>query len=68
LVRCKKYRLASALAGAILVGALTGCYNPRFPSESPVASPPENQQDSSQNPVVRDRRDSAAGSGASTPH
>lgn len=53
--------------GAALVGALAGCYNPRFPSESPTATPPpENQQDSSQNHVVRDRRDSAAGSGSST--
>jgi hypothetical protein len=67
LARCKKYRLASLATGALLMAALAGCYNPRFPSESPTASPPpENQQDSSRNHVVRDRRDGAAGSGSST--
>jgi hypothetical protein len=49
------------------LAALAGCYNPRFPSESPTANPPpENQQDSQQNHVVRDRRDSAAGNGSSS--
>jgi hypothetical protein len=50
-----------------VLAALAGCYNPRFLSESPTASPPpENEQDSQQDPVVRDRRDSAAGNGASS--
>jgi hypothetical protein len=38
---------------------LAGCYNPRFPSDSSAA--PQNTQQSD----ARDRRDSAAGSGAS---
>jgi predicted small lipoprotein YifL len=54
-------RRSAALAAVLM--ALTGCYNPRFPSEAPgAASTPDTGQDH----VVRDRRDTAAGSGSSS--
>jgi hypothetical protein len=48
------------------LAALAGCYNPRFPSESPSAASQESQQRQQQD-AVRDRRDSAVGSGSSAP-
>jgi hypothetical protein len=48
------------------LAALAGCYNPRFPSESPSAASQESQQRRQQE-AVRDRRDSAVGSGSSSP-
>jgi hypothetical protein len=56
-------RLGFMSRSAILMFALAtlaGCYNPRFPSDS-SAAPQDNQQSD-----ARDRRDSAAGSGASS--
>jgi hypothetical protein len=53
--------MGKALTILAALAALAGCYNPRFPSEDSTAS----QQDPSQDNIVRDRRDSAAGSGSS---
>jgi hypothetical protein len=53
--------MGRALTILAALAALAGCYNPRFPSESPSAASQDAQQDN----IVRDRRDGAAGSGAS---
>ena len=53
--------MGKALTLAAALAALAGCYNPRFPSEDATASPQDPPPDS----IVRERRDSAAGSGAS---
>jgi hypothetical protein len=47
------------------VTALAGCYNPRYPSETPGAEPLPHETGNSQDTSVRARRDSAAGSGSS---
>ena len=54
--------MGKALTILAALAALAGCYNPRFPSEDPTAA----QQDPPQDNIVRDRRDSAAGSGSSS--
>ena len=51
------------LATLALFAALSGCYNPRFPSEAPSAA----TQDDPPANVVRDRRNEAAGSGSTRP-
>jgi hypothetical protein len=48
-----------------VVSALAGCYNPRYPSETPGAEPLPRETGNSQETSVRARRDSAAGSGSS---
>ena len=48
-----------------VVSALAGCYNPRYPSETPGAESYPRETGNSQETSVRDRRDTAAGSGAS---
>ena len=48
------------------VWALAGCFNPRYPSETPGAESLPRETGNSQETSVRDRRDSAAGSGASS--
>lgn len=50
------------LALAAALAFLAGCYNPRYPSDSPGTERPV---DSQQNVSNRDRRDSGAGSGGS---
>jgi hypothetical protein len=50
---------------AAAVCALAGCYNPRYPSETPGAEPAPHETGNSQETSVRARRDGAAGSGAS---
>lgn len=54
-------RLLAVLAA---VCALTGCYNPRYPSETPGAEALPRETGNSQETSVRDRRDRAAGSGS----
>jgi len=46
--------------------ALAGCFNPRYPSETPGAEAVPHETGNSQETSVRDRRDSAAGSGSSS--
>lgn len=58
--------MARTLIYLAALAALAGCYNPRFPSESPSAASQESQQRPQQE-AVRDRRDSAVGSGSSAP-
>ena len=53
--------MGKALTILAALAALAGCYNPRFPSEDDTAA-----QDPPPDSIVRDRRDSAAGSGSST--
>ncbi len=51
----------------IALASLAGCYNPRYPSETPGAEPLPRETGNSQETSVRqNRRDSAAGSGASS--
>jgi hypothetical protein len=47
------------------VSAFAGCYNPRYPSETPGAEPLPHETGNSQETSVRARRDGAAGSGSS---
>ncbi len=47
------------------VSALAGCYNPRYPSETPGAESVPHETGNSQETSVRERRDGAAGSGSS---
>ncbi|HEY5897204.1 MAG TPA: hypothetical protein VIV54_06550 [Burkholderiales bacterium] len=54
------------IALVLAVCAFAGCYNPRFPSETPGAEPLPRETGNSQETSARqNRRDSAAGSGAS---
>jgi hypothetical protein len=53
--------MGKALTILAALAALAGCYNPRFPSEDATAAPHDPPPDN----IVRDRRDSAAGSGSS---
>lgn len=46
------------------VSALAGCYNPRYPSEIPGERAVPQETGNSQETSVRDRRDSASGSGS----
>ena len=46
--------------------ALAGCFNPRYPSETPGAEAVPHETGNSQETSVRDRRDSAAGAGSSS--
>jgi hypothetical protein len=56
--------VARALILLLAAGALGGCYNPRYPSETPGAEPLPRESGNSQESSVRDpRRDGAAGSG-----
>jgi len=59
------------LISLMALAALAGCYTPRFPSESPSAASQESAhrdtQQQNQQDAVRDRRDSAVGSGSSAP-
>ena len=52
------------LAAACLT--LAGCYNPRYPSETPGAEAVPHETGNSQETSVRARRDGAAGSGSSS--
>jgi hypothetical protein len=45
--------------------SLAGCYNPRFPSETPGAEAVPHETGNSQETSVRDRRNAAAASGSS---
>jgi hypothetical protein len=55
--------MGRTLAILALLACLGGCYNPRFPSEAPSAA---TQDEPPPGNVVRDRRNEAAGSGASS--
>jgi hypothetical protein len=48
-----------------VVSALGGCFNPRYPSETPGAESVPHETGNSQETSVRARRDGAAGSGSS---
>ncbi|MFN2643438.1 MAG: hypothetical protein ABR570_00465 [Burkholderiales bacterium] len=54
--------LITALA---FTASLAGCYNPRYPSETPGAESRPNETGNSQETSRRDRRDAAAASGSS---
>ena len=55
-------KLAIAL---LALAALSGCYTPRYPSETPGAESRPNETSNSQDTSVRDRnRDGAAASGS----
>ena len=45
--------------------SLGGCYNPRYPSETPGAEPLPRETSNSQETSVRDRRNAGAASGSS---
>ena len=47
-----------------LAACLTGCFNPRYPSETPGAEPLPRETGNSQETSVRDRRNAAAASGS----
>ena len=47
------------------LATLAGCYNTRYPSETPGAEPAPRETGNSQETSVRDRRDAAAASGSS---
>ena len=51
------------IAIVALLAAVGGCYNPRYPSESPAAASTPDPESSH---VIRDRRNEAAGAGASS--
>jgi hypothetical protein len=51
-----------AIFAAVFV--LAGCYNPRYPSETPGAEAVPHETGNSQETSVRARRDSSAGSGS----
>ena len=53
------------LTGSCLLLLLSGCYNPRYPSETPGAEAVPHETGNSQETSVRDRRDAAAASGSS---
>ena len=56
--------MARLLALIALATALGGCYNPRYPDKGTDAETPYRTTEA-QDQAARDRRDSAAGSGAS---
>jgi hypothetical protein len=53
------------IAAAFALAALSGCYNPRYPSETPGAEAVPHETGNSQETSVRDRRNAAAASGSS---
>lgn len=53
------------LTGFCFLVLLGGCYNPRYPSETPGAEAVPHETGNSQETSVRDRRDAAAASGSS---
>ena len=53
------------LTGLGFLMVLTGCYNPRYPSETPGAEAVPHETGNSQETSVRDRRNPAAASGSS---
>ena len=53
------------LTGFCFLVLLNGCYNPRYPSETPGAEALPHETGNSQETSVRDRRDAAAASGSS---
>ena len=59
--------MAKLLAIVISVCSLAGCYNPRYPSETPGPRAIPQETGNSQETSVRqtNRRDSSAGSGSS---
>jgi len=57
--------MRSLVAILASICALAGCFNPRYPSETPGAEAVPHETGNSQETSVRDRRDSAAGSGSS---
>ena len=59
----KHMRLLIAAFG--LATVLTGCFNPRYPSETPGAEPMPRETGNSQETSVRERRNAAAASGSS---
>jgi len=50
---------------SLLLLLLGGCYNPRYPSETPGAEAVPHESGNSQETSVRDRRNAAAASGSS---
>lgn len=58
--------MRSLVAILASICALAGCFNPRYPSETPGAEAVPHETGNSQETSVRDRRDSAAGSGSSS--
>ena len=56
--------MRTLLAIFATVCALAGCFNPRYPSETPGAESLPRETGNSQETSVRDRRDGAAGSGS----
>ena len=55
--------MARLLVLITLAAPLAGCYNPRYPDKATDAETPYRRSDA-QNQATRDRRDRAAGSGA----
>jgi hypothetical protein len=53
------------IAAFVFTASLAGCYNPRYPSETPGAESRPNETSNSQDTSVRDRRNAAAASGSS---
>jgi hypothetical protein len=53
------------LTGFCFLVLLGGCYNPRYPSETPGAEPLPRETGSSQETSAGDRRNAAAASGSS---
>src|SRR3954466_8075739 len=53
------------LTGFCFLVLLGGCYNPRYPSETPGAEPLPHETGSSQETSAGDRRNAAAASGSS---
>jgi hypothetical protein len=58
--------MRTVLAIVASVCALAGCFNPRYPSETPGAESLPRETGNSQETSVRARRDGAAGSGSSS--
>jgi hypothetical protein len=56
--------VARFLALVLAAATLGGCYNPRYPSETPGAEPLPRETGNSEESSVRARRHGAAGAGA----